>query len=58
MDRVLLLERVMEGVNSTYKYQLSPTLTLYAPMVVPCTDRVLLSVRVMKEFAYSANICQ
>ena len=57
MDRVLLLERVMGDryVSRTFIPELPPTLTLYAPMVVPHIDRVLLvesAVRV--EYALSA----
>ena len=59
MDRVLLVERVTEYITSTYKYQLPPTVTLYAPMVVPCTDRALFPARVTgDEYVYSMYNCQ
>ena len=53
MDRVLLSERSMENVYSTFNCQSLTTLTLYAPMVVSEMDRVLLSERVMEEYVSS-----
>ena len=41
---------IKDKVRSTYNSQpLLPTLTLYASMVVPCMDRVLLVERAMEE---------